>query len=182
MRQCLWFRVRWLQHMGGSACLNLQILLPFPRWRQVRLQSIQQLLLELRLPEFRELWLRLLDAFCHLASLLRYCICWKIHFDYSILGEFRINCIGRSYESGSIIPWRMIPHSRQRASRFFVHWGETNPLFIRPPLWSIGCKQRLLEFFRRNSCSLFEYPTKIKWIGETHHGCNIWQVHRICCN
>ena len=25
------------------------------------------------------------------------------------------------YESGSIIPWRMIPHSRQRASRFFVH-------------------------------------------------------------
>ena len=28
---------------------------------------------------------------------------------------------GRSYESGSIIPWRMIPHSRQRASRFPVH-------------------------------------------------------------
>ena len=27
---------------------------------------------------------------------------------------------GRSYESGSIIPWRMIPHSRQRASRFPV--------------------------------------------------------------
>lgn len=31
MRQCHWFRGRWLQHMGGSACLNLQILSPFPR-------------------------------------------------------------------------------------------------------------------------------------------------------
>ena len=28
---------------------------------------------------------------------------------------------GRSYESGNIIPWRMISHSRQRASLFPVH-------------------------------------------------------------